>query len=126
MRISDWSSDVCSSDLGFVAAAQTPQPTVHRQTRNNTHSSHEFIVHMARIHLLAKSRGDRRCAERAAGERRQAVHAPLGGLPVAWPSGATAPSPTCLHAFSVSARAAVCQKGARDVNNSVEIGRAHV
>src|SRR3546814_15651716 len=32
MRISDWSSDVCSSDLNGVVDPSTPSTPVHRQT----------------------------------------------------------------------------------------------
>src|SRR3546814_16066808 len=39
MRISDWSSDVCSSDLSFDIRAQDPQGLTAEQARTNPRSS---------------------------------------------------------------------------------------
>src|SRR3546814_9132879 len=49
MRISDWSSDVCSSDLPHVLAAF---PTLHRHVGDKTRP---FFLKLSHVHLTRRS-----------------------------------------------------------------------
>src|SRR3546814_14421323 len=64
MRISDWSSDVCSSDLGRMRVlnfidqptwqAAVKQKLVIRQTRQQTDVSADYVAEMVRQALFEK------------------------------------------------------------------------
>src|SRR3546814_20084177 len=49
MRISDWSSDVCSSDLAEVLAAETARPVARRGHTRIVQTHHGFVMASAGI-----------------------------------------------------------------------------
>src|SRR3546814_5642215 len=71
MRISDWSSDVCSSDLREVIGAEPDLPNDDRVTGNRTHLFHEARamegdLRIGRL-IVGFSWSDRLCLSEAVG-----------------------------------------------------------
>src|SRR3546814_11693090 len=75
MRISDWSSDVCSSDLGALGEDAAAETGEDRDQRGAKAERHERINHDARGGLITKHGGEdeevnRNAEKREAGNER--------------------------------------------------------
>src|SRR3546814_20711742 len=84
MRISDWSSDVCSSDLREVIGAEPVLPNDDRVTGNRTHLFHEARemegdLRIGRL-IVGLSWSDRLCLSEAVGLYDPGDDGAAGGL----------------------------------------------
>src|SRR3546814_2957992 len=111
MRISDWSSDVCSSDLRFVA------DLLRRAFRSSTRSKIGFLISKPATDLL-RNRLD-------PNNHNGAVFLGLNGLVVKSHGGATELGvATAIGAAAKMVRDDLTRRIIDDLGN--EIGRAHV
>src|SRR3546814_11476404 len=77
MRISDWSSDVCSSDLGFLQLPAPQHTCSATRLSRNTQGKHNVPIRVQAALPRHRTRAGRRAAgvaaSRAAGDRKSVV-----------------------------------------------------
>src|SRR3546814_19931315 len=80
MRISDWSSDVCSSDLPLVDADVAMKP--HRMVEAGRHEAGRPEAHAVRQHRRGQKAHVRREGEEAAMDERVVAERPRDAAPL--------------------------------------------